>query len=391
LSPGVSDLSPEFVQMINQMRERVRQRFGLTIPGVNFTTLQDDYAPSGVYQFSIMEVPVDSGQTLLDKKFAPGPPDKLAALAIKGDALFDSATGPQGIWIAEADGTKVEENGVELWTPAEYLLRHLEAVLEQNLAKLMNHQEAMNLLLACASEACARIAKSPEELTAFTLVLRELLSQGAPIIDFNALTEHFIRSREESADVKAVAEHLHTLAAFNASAMETITPDTASLTLFLSKTLALDRSRFEPEFVVMQETLFNESGVICPKVEIQDDEDLPDNTFQLQINEHRLDLVHEITRDKLWLYTTVESPELAHLLSNIGIVLRQNIGELLSAELVQYYLATLRISSPAVVDTALGRFDAETLTLILRKQVESGSSIRNMAGILEELLATNLT
>ena len=88
LSENTDTLSDEMLQLIDEMRNSIRQRFGLTLPGVLFTTIEDEtQAQPGAFRFSLMEVPVDYGVVALGKKFALSPLNKLASLGRKSRAL----------------------------------------------------------------------------------------------------------------------------------------------------------------------------------------------------------------------------------------------------------------------------------------------------------------
>jgi flagellar biosynthesis component FlhA len=228
LSENTDTLSDEMLQLIDEMRNSIRQRFGLTLPGVLFTTIEDEtQAQPGAFRFSLMEVPVDYGVVALGKKFALSPLNKLAALEIEGEALsipllmsafyrpLQPRTGVEGYWIVEADWTKAEEHGLELWTATNYLMRRLQAVLEENLAEFVNYQETMNLLTECATEACADITKSPRKLTTLTQVLRELVGRRTPIVAFDTISEQFIQLYEAGTGVAAIIERLRDMSELN--------------------------------------------------------------------------------------------------------------------------------------------------------------------------------
>jgi flagellar biosynthesis component FlhA len=167
--------------------------------------------------------------------------------------------------------------------------------------------------------------------------------------------------------------------------MEKKPPNTISVNIFLRKKplwslafnqpkLTENREALEHAFKEVQETLFNETGVICPKINIQEASDIPADIGQLQINGEWVTLSTDLT------------PE--NIVSSVTETLRHNVGKLLSAELVEHYLTNLKQTYPDLIDITLERFSIEDLTLILKARLDEQSSIKNLPGILEELMET---
>jgi hypothetical protein len=129
-----------------------------------------------------------------------------------------------------------------------------------------------------------------------------------------------------------------------------------------------------------QENLFWELGVILPQVKLEQGSSLCDDEFQLQVNDLRLE-PNGFGQDG------AEEPA-DFVARTVEGALRKNAGAFLTTELVTYNLDLLRSQSPALVDAAR-RFDVVTLTRILRSLVDEELSVRDLEGILENLLAVN--
>src|SRR5262249_39229588 len=138
--------------------------------------------------------------------------EQLAALRIEGEAPLEQHYSSYGFWIAEADWAKAQHN-LELWGAVDYLLRHLEAVLEQNLGEFMNHQVTSSLLTESAKVEAADIAKLPQKLTALTVVLRRLLHERLPILPFDDICHRFLELDQRGANVHMIIDDLKSLQA----------------------------------------------------------------------------------------------------------------------------------------------------------------------------------
>jgi hypothetical protein len=122
--------------------------------------------------------------------------------------------------------------------------------------------------------------------------------------------------------------------------------------------------------------LFESVGVIAPvPVRLPDDAMAP-NTATLEFNDRVL--------DKITLVPGVNP---------VGIIgsLEQNAAELVVPELVDFLLVKLRSRLPALVDTALATSTTETIITTLRSRLQNGESIKNLAGILEDMLAESVS
>ena len=118
--------------------------------------------------------------------------------------------------------------------------------------------------------------------------------------------------------------------------------------------------------------LFASVGVIAPvPARLPDDTLLPNNAV-LELNGRALD-----------------SLTLAPGMEPDGIIdsLRENAAEIIAPEMVDYLLVKLRSRVPALVDTALATSTQENILSTLRTRLQKGESIKNLSGILEEMLA----
>jgi type III secretory pathway component EscV/Tfp pilus assembly protein PilF len=203
-------LSDELARHLTDMRARVQNHFGVKIPGVRVRGNETDLA-DGAYIIMIMEIPLVSGSIALDQRFFPGPEEALSSLGVTGEAATNPLTGDRGFWINQDNWQRVETAGLELWDVVEYLIRHLEAVVQRNLIEFLGHQEVAGLLERESYEALEEVCHSQQKLTALTTVWRALVVEGVPIKPFGEISKVFERLYSEGANLQSIVEAIRAL------------------------------------------------------------------------------------------------------------------------------------------------------------------------------------
>jgi type III secretory pathway component EscV len=192
------------------MKARVNNTFGVKLPGVRFRGNEHDLSP-GMYMFLLGEVPLVSGTCKSTGRFYPGSEATLAAAGIAGEKHINPVTRETGSWLSEEDAKKVEAAGNELWGTIDYVIRHLESVLQRNLADFVGHQEVFELASANNAEAANELRSDRNMLTSLTLVCRALLAEGAPITPFSEVYEEFARLYAAGVNSQSIVESIRSL------------------------------------------------------------------------------------------------------------------------------------------------------------------------------------
>jgi type III secretory pathway component EscV len=187
-------LSDELEKNIKELRKEILNNFGVEIPGVRFRD-KETYLPDGTYIIILNEIPLVSGNISLEKKFFPGPLKKLNSLDIPGkETAVDPVTGSQGSWIEKKYWEKIKANGPELWEIIKYPVRHLQAVLQNNLSAFVGHQEVINIFKKSDIEKDHLdeiMRDSAVKLTALTRVFKGLLNEKVPIRPLDCIFNKF--------------------------------------------------------------------------------------------------------------------------------------------------------------------------------------------------------
>src|SRR5262249_28771018 len=108
-----SSLTDNLSKLISEMRARIKQRFGVSIPAVRCRG-NETHSADGSYILMISEVPLVSGRIRLDRRFCPKPPEILGSIGIIGERATNPLTGGDGSWINRDDWPKAEAADAEL-------------------------------------------------------------------------------------------------------------------------------------------------------------------------------------------------------------------------------------------------------------------------------------
>lgn len=207
---GGEGLSSELTEMITDMRNRILDRYGVKIPGIRFRGNEDDL-PDGTYIIMLNEIPLVSGNISTETRLYSGSPEELKAQGIAGEEHFIPFTSDNAFWISRDHWDVMETGGSDLWKVFEYPIRHLEAVLQKNLAEFVGHQEVMNILEPDSDIPEAHIAYAKDNLTVLTQLLRGLVCEEASIKPVKQILEIFYESCNSNNSLLDMVEQLRSL------------------------------------------------------------------------------------------------------------------------------------------------------------------------------------
>lgn len=207
-SPEGDELRPELARVLEDMRSRVLDQYGVRIPGVRFRG--NDELADGTYVMMLFEVPLVSASIELGRRFCTSSPAELAERGLEEaieEALYPMGGSP-GSWISEPDWNEIEDAGLELWPVIEYPIRHLEALLVSNLAGFMGIQEVVNTIEQHVDDKMNDVVAADGGLPALTGVVRGLLTERVPVTEFATICDVFLSERAKGADLVSIVETL---------------------------------------------------------------------------------------------------------------------------------------------------------------------------------------
>jgi type III secretory pathway component EscV len=137
------------------------------------------------------------------------PGKKFACAKSVGESAPDAgSSAPRGFWLTDDDDASHSPD-YEIWTVADYIINHLQNVLEGRLADFIGYQEVSVLLDNCKFEGCKAIKNSPAELMRFVQVLKSMLQRRVAIVAIDRISDEFVRLRDAGADSGTIADHLY--------------------------------------------------------------------------------------------------------------------------------------------------------------------------------------
>ncbi len=213
--------TPQVIRLIETdipaMRGRIRERTGVTVPGVLIRASES--LSAGGYTLLLDEIPLARGTVRAGARYCL---DAAACRALGLDGPLAANPGGtrggqgvrEGMWLPEAAQATAAAAGLPLWDPYDYMLAHLEALIHRHLGRFLGLQEVQTMLDRWAGEQEDRrvllAAAAPDDaaLVRLTGVLRGLLAEGVPIRDLNTILTDFAGANARSPEVWEVIESI---------------------------------------------------------------------------------------------------------------------------------------------------------------------------------------
>src|SRR5690606_4529925 len=184
-------LHPVLIEKLGNFRTKIAKKSGIILPGILFR-LNEIHLSLGEYFFTINEISSVMNRVNPDQKLCKGTIEKLNPMGIKGEIQNDTLDKIPLIWVQENDWTKVKSAGMELLDPMDFVFRDLEALLIKNSVEIFGFQEAANLCRENQRKEIKEISKDPEKLRDLTEVLKTLLAEEIPLVDFEEIALSFL-------------------------------------------------------------------------------------------------------------------------------------------------------------------------------------------------------
>jgi flagellar biosynthesis component FlhA len=193
LDDNLELLSSDTLSKAEAMRARMHEKYGITLPGVNFGV--HPFFPLGrEYVIRIMDRDEYPGHLTPRGRFAPSE-----------NGLSDVPSAPAGTWLndgVELPGSK------QTWPVNDYILHHVQNVAEHHLAEFLGHQETFGYLQNSGLDAAKAILEKPKELTRSVKVLQGLLRRRISIAPVELIVNEFTRLRKSGSEVDAIIDSL---------------------------------------------------------------------------------------------------------------------------------------------------------------------------------------
>jgi hypothetical protein len=191
-------------ELVPAMRDRIRERTGVMIPGVRARS--NPALAAGAYQIQIEEIPLVTGVLRLDGRYAVRSVADEAVELGADVAEVHPITGEPGRWrmdpVEPIDGDVV---GAEACSNAQYLIHRLERELVRGLRSMLGLQEVDALIEAwhgVHAALVARVIDGPAAQQRLTVLLQELVGEQVPILDWQTVLEAIERAGGITAHIR---------------------------------------------------------------------------------------------------------------------------------------------------------------------------------------------
>ena len=217
---GANALTDDVTNQLLAMRQRVQQALGVRLPGVRFRGSGPE-VPKGSYLILIRDVPVVLGNVDSSLRFFAGPSEALTKLGVTANEGQLPVNHQHGFWVDSKDWPAVERAGLELWSAVEYIIRHLQGVIEANLVDLLLPDDVMALADRAVPDAAKELAQSPDKLMALVMVARALLAERVSIAPFAEIQALFGELYADQPNLQTIVETIR-----NVPAVRSLLPGT---------------------------------------------------------------------------------------------------------------------------------------------------------------------
>jgi len=180
VAKGESELRSELLAETETLRDRFRSNMGVRVPGLRFRGNQGDLPP-GAYIIIMSDIPLVMGTLNPAERFYSGDLDVATRTQLHARAQADPLTNRTGWWLPDE---AVKSTGLKsdlVAHPRTFMMRHIEAVLQNNLAEFLGHSE-LEWMIGELRLPPEREVREPRERSALLIALRSLLFEGVPIV-----------------------------------------------------------------------------------------------------------------------------------------------------------------------------------------------------------------
>ena len=209
VATSASELQAEVRDEIGVMRDRLRAGMGVQVPGLRFLG-NDGSFPNGSYLISLDETPLVSGIIEVAKRFYRGSLGWPMTERLRASPQTDPLTGRPGWWLPEREARDAGLASDLLVEPRSFMMRQVEAVLNDHLAHFLGHTELAEAMQERGLEA-EQIAPGSTERNGLVSALRCLLLERVPIVDLPEIVTAWPEIRASQPHLRAQVEALRSL------------------------------------------------------------------------------------------------------------------------------------------------------------------------------------
>ncbi|MEO1201093.1 MAG: FHIPEP family type III secretion protein [Pseudomonadota bacterium] len=174
------------------LRDEIQATYGFGVPGVRF---RPNYAlADGEYRVLLHNSPVALRRVRISRRFIPATALPESA-EIESFDDFDPYTGWAGSWLSAEDVERLGATGVPGLSPTDYIFSHIRSIIECNLTRFVDVQGVDDILARTEDVRYEEFQHDSSLMLGLTSVVRALLADRVPLLDFQVIVEGFLDGR----------------------------------------------------------------------------------------------------------------------------------------------------------------------------------------------------
>ncbi|MCL2626038.1 MAG: type III secretion system export apparatus subunit SctV [Cystobacterineae bacterium] len=196
-------------ELIPFMRNGLFTELGVRFPGIRVRRIPG--LPSSTYCIAVNEVPLVTGQVVLNHVLVNERAERLKLLGITGIPSINPATMQAVSWVPSAHAETLRSTGSTVWDIPSFLILHLSAVLKRYAPDFVGVQETQFMLdeldkisPALIKETIPRVVN----IVKLTEILKRLVDEGVSIRDMRSILQAVAENGQQETDSVMLTERV---------------------------------------------------------------------------------------------------------------------------------------------------------------------------------------
>jgi type III secretion protein V len=198
------------LELIPKMRKDLFAELGLRSPGIRVRRIPS--LPPKTYVIAINEVPLISGQVMIDHVLVQESAERLKLLGIKGEVPSENPeTRRAACWIPTSFAETMRAVGYSVWDIPECLILHLRAAIKRYASEFVGVQE-VQFLLDSLDLVCPDLVKETipgrVDIVRLTEILKRLVDEGVSIRDMQGILQAIAENAQHETNSVMLTERV---------------------------------------------------------------------------------------------------------------------------------------------------------------------------------------
>jgi flagellar biosynthesis protein FlhA len=197
------------LERITLIRYHIGQELGFVIPGVR--VMDDLSLPPNEYVVEIRGTKISNGVALVNYHYVPLSIQELSSKNITAEETVDPVTKLPGAWVVDDFLPQLQEAGITVMSPVDYIANHFTEVVKQHADEIMTRQNVQSLLELVKNTNAAIVRELVPDMLSLGQVhkvLQLLVKERISIRDLSTILERLADYAHVSRDTSLLAEYV---------------------------------------------------------------------------------------------------------------------------------------------------------------------------------------